>query len=147
MKNQQFCISTFVAYPTILSRSRSTSSDMTIVFHAWLYGRFIEIQSNLTGKKIPRMNQGSNFLGGSFGNKDNVRPQSNLEEKVNPSILKDNFSSRTDTSIFISIAPVLLDKLNKTSWVFLGLKSKNTYCLSPDSRSEVSSSCCHRSDA
>ena len=34
-------------------------------------------------------------------------PQSNLEEKVNPSILKDDFSSRTDPFIFTSIEPVL----------------------------------------
>ena len=36
-------------------------------------------------------------------------PQSNLEEKVNPSILKDDFSSRTDSSIFKSVARVLLE--------------------------------------
>ena len=30
-------------------------------------------------------------------------PQFNLEEKDNPSILKDDFSSRTDSSIFTSI--------------------------------------------
>ena len=36
-------------------------------------------------------------------------PQSNLEEKFNPSILKDDISSRTDPSIIKSIAPVLLD--------------------------------------
>ena len=46
---------------------------MATVFHAWLYGIFIEIQSNLKGKKFHRMNQGSNFLGGSFSNRDNVR--------------------------------------------------------------------------
>ena len=42
-------------------------------------------------------------------------PQYNLEEKVNCSILKDDFSSRTDRSIFLSIAPVLLDQSNETS--------------------------------
>ena len=36
-------------------------------------------------------------------------PQSNLEEKFNPSILKDYISLRTDPSIIKSIAPVLLD--------------------------------------
>ena len=36
-------------------------------------------------------------------------PQPNLEENENPSILKDDFYSRTDQSIFISIAPVLWD--------------------------------------
>ena len=40
--------------------------------------------------------------------------QSNLEEKVTPSILKDEFSSRTDPAIFRSIAPVLLDRANET---------------------------------
>ena len=50
-----------------------------------------------------RTNQGSNIFGSSFSNRDNVRAQgqqSNLEEKVNPSILKYDFSSRTDPSIF-----------------------------------------------
>ena len=36
--------------------------------------------------------------------------QSNSEEKGNPNILEDDFSSRTDPSIFTSIAPVLLDR-------------------------------------
>ena len=42
-------------------------------------------------------------------------PQSNLEEKVNSRILKDYSSSKTDPSIFTSIAPVLLDWSDKTS--------------------------------
>ena len=41
--------------------------------------------------------------------------QSNLEEKVNPGILKDDFSSRTDPSIFTSMEPLLLDQSNETS--------------------------------
>ena len=49
-------------------------------------------------------------------------PQSNLEEKVNPSILKDDFSSRTDPFIFTSIEPLLLDRSNKTSQVLPALK-------------------------
>ena len=82
---------------------------MATVFHIWLYGRFIEIQSNLRRKKLHRTNEGSNFLGGSFSNRDNVRPPIELEEKVNPSILKDDFSLRTDLSIFTSITPAFLD--------------------------------------
>ena len=42
-------------------------------------------------------------------------PQSNLEKKVNPSILKDDFSSKTDPFIFTSIEPVLLEWSNETS--------------------------------
>ena len=42
-------------------------------------------------------------------------PQSNLEETVNPSILKDDSFSRRDPSIFTSIEPLLLDWSNETS--------------------------------
>ena len=54
---------------------------MTTVFHAWLYGRFIEIQSNLRRKKLHRTNQGSNFLGGSFSNRVNARAPIQLGRK------------------------------------------------------------------
>ena len=52
--------------------TRSTTPDMTTVFHGWLYCRFPEIESNLMRKKLQRMNQGSNFLGVSLSNRDNV---------------------------------------------------------------------------
>ena len=60
---------------------------MTTVFHAWPYGRFIEIQSNLRRKKLHRTNQGSNFLGGSFSNRDNIRAPIQFGEESQPSIL------------------------------------------------------------
>ena len=100
--------------------TRSTSPDMATVFHVLPYGRVIEIQSNLRRKKLHRTNQNSNFLGA-------IEPQSNFEEKVNPSILKDDFSSRTDPFIFTSIPPVLLDRSNETSWVLSALKSTSHF--------------------
>ena len=45
----------------------------------------------------------------------NGEPRIQERQEVNPSILKDNFSSRADTSIFTSIAPVLLDQSKDTS--------------------------------
>ena len=54
-------------------------------------------------------------------------PQSNLEEKVNPSILKDDFSSRIDPPIFTAIEPLLLDQSNKTSQVLPALKSTSHF--------------------
>ena len=66
-------------------------------------------------------------------------PQSNIEEKVNPGILKDDFSPRTEPSIFTSIEPLLLDRSNKTSWVFPALKSTSHFLP----QSTVS----HRSDS
>ena len=38
-----------------------------------LYDQLIERKSNLRRKKRHRMKQGSNFLGGGFSNKDNIR--------------------------------------------------------------------------
>ena len=87
---------------------------MTTVLHAWLYGRFTEIQSNLR-KKLHRTNQGSNFLGGIFNNGSNVRAPIQFRRESQPSILKDDFSLRTGPSTFTSIAPVLLDQSNETS--------------------------------
>ena len=66
----------------------STSLDMTTVFHTWLYGRFIEILSNLRGKKLHRTTQGSNFLGGSFSNRDNVRAPIQFRREGQPKHLK-----------------------------------------------------------
>ena len=54
-------------------------------------------------------------------------PQSNLEEKINPRILKDDFSSRTGPSTFISIAQLLLDLSRETSLVFPALKSASYF--------------------
>ena len=107
----------------------------TWLFHAWSYDRFTEIQSNLRRKKLHRTNQGSN-----------------LEEKINPSILKEYFFSRTEPFIFTLIAPVLLEQSNKTSWFFPALKStshflpQSTVSHRSASSSETNSSCCHRSD-
>ena len=78
--------------------------------------------------------------------------QSNLEEKVSTSILKDDFSLKTDLSIFTSIAPVLLDQPNETIQVFPAWKSTSHFLplstVSHISASslEANSSCCHRSE-
>ena len=88
VKGQQSCIFVF-----ILVATRSTSPDMTTVFHARPYGRFIVIYRATSGKKLDRTNQGSNFLAGSFSNRhNNVRALIQFRRKVKPSILKDAIS-------------------------------------------------------
>ena len=82
---------------------------MVTVFHAWLYGKFVEIQSNLRRKKLYRTNQGSNFLGGSFGNKYNVRATIKFTRESRPKHLKRFFPQEQ------TIAPVLLDWSKETS--------------------------------
>ena len=123
---------------------RVTSLDMTTVFHAWVYDRFMDKKP----QDKNRTNQGSYFLGDSLSNRD-----INLEEQLNPSIVKDDFSSRTDPSIFISITAVLLDWSNQTRWVIPTMKPTSHYLPESavywrsDSSSEANSSCCYRSDA
>ena len=46
---------------------------MTTVFHARSYDRFIEIKNNFRRKELHRTEQSSDFLGGSFNNKDIAR--------------------------------------------------------------------------
>ena len=152
VKDPQSFISVFVAYLTIPSNNKEHQPDKATVFSAWSYHKFTEMQSNLGRKKLDRANQGPNFLGGSFSIGDNLRLQSSLELKVNPSILKNDFTSRTNPSIFTSIEPVLLYRSIETSWIFPALKSTNhflpqsTVSRRSDSSSEANSSCCHRSD-
>ena len=125
---------------------------MATVFHARLHGRFMEIQSNLRRKKLHRTNQDSNFLGGSFSNIDYVRALIQFRRKRKLHYLKNDFSSRTDPSIFTSIAKVLLDRSNETSWVFPAYRSKrhfplqSTFSRRSHSSSNSNSSYCHRSD-
>ena len=88
MKDQQSCIFVFVACLTIPSSNQGHRPDMTTVFHAWAYGRFIEIQNNLRRKKLHRTNQGSNSLGGSFSNRDNVRAPIQFRRESQPQHLK-----------------------------------------------------------
>ena len=61
---------------------------MTTVFHTWLYGRFTEIQINHNRKKLYRMNQGSNFFGDSFSNRDNIRAAIQFRRESQPQHLK-----------------------------------------------------------
>ena len=100
---------------------------MATVFHAWPYCRFIEILSNLRRKKLLKRNQGSNFLEGNFSNSNNVRALIQPRKEVNTSIIKDDFSSKTDPSIFASLEPLLSHQSSKTSWVFPALKSTSHF--------------------
>ena len=122
-----------LAYPFLLLiqqfqvATRSTSPDMTTVFHTWPQGRFKEITSNLRRDKLRRMNQGSNFLGGSFSNIYNARAPVQFRRESQHPYFKRWFSPGTDPSPFTSIAPVFLDRSNKTSWVFPALKSTSHF--------------------
>ena len=96
------------------------SPDMTTIFHAWLYGRFIEIQSNLRKKKLHRTNPDSNFLGGSLSNRMNVKAPIQFRRESQPQHLKNR-------PISFHINNMLLDWSNKTSCVFPALESTSHF--------------------
>ena len=57
------------------------------------------------------MNDDSKFLCGTFSNKENVRAQSNLEEKGNPSISQDDSLRRRNSSNFTLLTSELFEPL------------------------------------
>ena len=61
---------------------------MTTAFHAWKYSRFKAIQSNFRRKKLHRTNQGSNFLGANFSNRNDVRAPIQFRRESQPLYLK-----------------------------------------------------------
>ena len=95
---------------------------MAKVFHRWPYGRFKEIKSNFRRKKLYRVNQGSNILGGSFTKRDNVIGPVKFGRERQPQHLKRWISSKENPSISISIAPLLLDQSKETSSIFPAMK-------------------------
>ena len=129
----------------------------TLWFHPWPYGTFIEIQNNLNWKKLHRTNQGSNFLGASFSNKDNARTPIQFRRERQPQHLKRWF--------FLKNRPVDFH-INSTSVLRLVKQSKLSFSrieinkphLGPihsipasdwrsDSSSKTNYSYCHRSDS
>ena len=84
---------------------------MTTVFYAWPYGTFLRYRVTSGERNIMKQIKAPIFLRADL----TIETIQTLKEKVNPSILKDYFSSRKDPSIFTSIAPMLLDPSNETS--------------------------------
>ena len=141
MKDQQSYISVNPAIPS----SRSTSPNMTAVFQ---HGRITyRDKSNLRRKKLHRTNQGSDFLRGSFSNRDNVRSPIQFRRESQPQHLKRCFILKNrpihfhinSTSVF---RPV---KRNQLSFSSIEITShflpQSTVSRRSDSSSEANSSC------
>ena len=70
------------------------------------YDRFIETKNNLTRKNLHRTNQGSNFLEGSFNNRNNVRATIQFRTEGQPQHLRRKF--------FLKNTPIYF-QINRTS--------------------------------
>ena len=87
-----------------------------------LYGRYMEMKATTRRKKLPRLSQGSSFLGSSFSNRDNVESQSNIEKEDSPNIkdkliLEDEFSFEKDIHFCINNIRVIRQvKQNKLTF-------------------------------
>ena len=66
-------MSIFIAYLTIPSSSWEEQFKHEKSILCIAYGRFTDKKSNLKRKKLDSVKQGSNFLGDSFSNRDNVK--------------------------------------------------------------------------
>ena len=75
----------------------STCPDMETKFHSRPYSRFLEIKNNFVRKIICRKGQGSKFLGHILVMEIMYEPQSNLEEKDSPIILKGDLFCQEQT--------------------------------------------------
>ena len=105
---------------------------MTTVLYAWPYGGFIEILSNLKRKKLHRKNQHSNFLRGSFSNKDNITAPIQFRRASQPQNLKTCFFLR-NRPIHFSICDFWFEL--KWFWIWYGITVFETiqlpYLLKP----------------
>ena len=117
MQDQQSYKCVFVFYLKVpRSTYEHTSTDIITVFHARPYGRFIEILSNLWRNKPHRTNQGSNFLRGSFSNRENVRAPIQFRRERQPQHLQRLFFLKNRLIyVHINNAIVLLDQSLGTS--------------------------------
>ena len=100
---------------------------MTTVFHALLYGRFIEIQSNHRRKKLHRTNQGSNLFGGSFSNNDNVRVAIAFGRERQPQHLKRLFFPINKPIHFYFNSTTVVRLVKQRSAVFPAFKSSSHF--------------------
>ena len=107
--------------------ARSTSLDMTMVFHVRPYCRFTLIKSNLGRKKLHRTNQGYNFLGGSFSNTDNVRVPTQFRRERRFQHLKIWFFLKNRPIHFHinSVRVMRLFKLNKLTFPSIEINKPN----------------------
>ena len=122
---------------------------MATVFQTRPSGRFIEIKSQLRRKKLYRTNQGSNFFGDSFSNRDNLGVLIQFRGETKSQHVKRwyFFKNRTITS-----KGKELDWPNQTSWVFqhwyqqVASLLHSTECRRSDSSLQGNSTSCHKSD-
>ena len=73
----------------------------------------LEIQINLRRNKLHRTNKGSDFLRGSFSNRNNVRTPIQFRKEYRPKHLKIWLFFKNRPIHFTSIAAVFFDQSNK----------------------------------
>ena len=123
---------------------------MITVFQARLHGIFTKIKSNLNRKKLHKANQGSNFFGGSFSNKDNVRAQFRTKRQSQHLKRLLFFKNRLIHFYINSTGAVKLVKQNKlhfsSNQINKPVPDQSTVSHKSGLSLVASSSCYHKSD-
>ena len=94
------------------------SPGIKALFHARSCSRLIEIKNKFASNKLHRTNQGSDFLGDSFSNRDNVRApvQFRTEKKSQYLKMRCFFKNRRINFHVNSTRVIRLGKQNKISF-------------------------------
>ena len=80
-----------------------------------LFSWLIEIKSNFGRKKLGRANQGSNFLGSSFTNGNNVRAPVQFRRERQSQHLKRFFFQKNDSAIFPSTSTRIIRPVKRNT--------------------------------
>ena len=127
----------------IITTARSTSLDMTRVFHKRIWGRFIVIQSNLRRKKLCRKG----------GNRDNIRAPIQLRTKRQTQHLKGSYLLKNKPIHFHINSTIVIRLVKWNKFSFSSIKLSKSFPVQSaisqwsDWSSGGNSSCYHRSDA
>ena len=90
---------------------------MTTVLHARPHTRFTVIKNNLRRKELHGKDYGSNFIGGSFRNRENVRAPIHFRREIQPQHLKRWFFSLKNRPIHFHINNTSVIRLVKKKQV------------------------------
>ena len=115
----------FVRSRKVDRKITQTIRIMSRPFYTRLYDTFIKIQSNHRRNKLHRMNQGSNFLGGNFSNRDNVRAPIQIRREREPQHLKRWFLLKNGPIHFHINSTSIIRLVKQNQLSFSGIEINN----------------------
>ena len=131
MKDQQSCISIFVACLIIPSRKEELGPPGQTWQQYYMHGPMVDLdKSNLRRTELHRTNQGINFRGGNFSNRDNVRAPIQFRRESQPQHLQVLFFLK-NRSIHFHINSTSVIRMVKWNQLSFSSTEINKHLLAP----------------